>query len=218
MSQSGKETFTHKFKRTLKARLVSGILIMIPLVITILIIQLLYDWTAGKITPFIAQFFGESLKEPYISMISVALIVIIIYFAGMLATVMLGRKLISGFEAVILKIPLIKNIYGASKQVVDAISVSDRAAFKSVVLVQFPHPGMLAVGFLTGTILDSEGEQFYKIFIPTTPNPTTGFFEIVKPANVILTEMLIEDAFKIVMSGGIISAEKLPFKLGDKLK
>ena len=217
MIEASKETFTHRFKRTLKARLVSGILIMIPLVITILIIQLLFDWTAGKITPFIAQFFGESLEEPYVSLISIVVIIVIVYSAGTLATVMLGRKLISGFEAIVLKIPIIKNIYGASKQVVDAISLSDRAAFKSVVLVQFPHPGMLAIGFLTGTILDSEGEQFYKVFIPTTPNPTTGFFEIVKPANVMITEMPIEDAFKTLMSGGIISPEKIPFKLGDKL-
>lgn len=215
--KKNKGSFSQRFKRTFKARMISGVLVMIPLVITILILQLLFSWTAGKLNPLIAWLFGESIGALYISLISIAVLIIITYLIGGLTTAMIGKKLISLAEAMILRIPIVKNIYSASKQVVDAVSLPDRAAFKAVVLVHFPHPGMLAIGFLTGTILDAGDETFYKVFIPTAPNPTTGFFELVKPDDVIITEMAIEDAFKVIMSGGILSPEKLPIKLGDKL-
>jgi uncharacterized membrane protein len=111
------------------------------------------------------------------------------------------------FETLVMKIPLVKSIYSASKQVVDSISMPSNSAFKAVVLVEWPKPGMYAVGFLTGNMAGPKGNNLYKVFIPTTPNPTSGFLNLLSPEDVIITTMKTEDAFKMIMSGGIISPE-----------
>jgi uncharacterized membrane protein len=98
-------------------------------------------------------------------------------------------------------------VYSATKQVTQAFSVPDRAAFKSVVLLEFPRPGFMAPGFLTGHIQDRDGRKYCKEFIPTSPNPTTGFFEIVRAEAVRATSMSVEEAFKMIISGGLVSAD-----------
>jgi uncharacterized membrane protein len=89
------------------------------------------------------------------------------------------------------------------------MSLPNRAAFKSVVIVEFPRPGFKAIGFLTGRIQGLEGETLYKVFIPTTPNPTTGYFEIIPPEEVTETNMTTEEAFKMIISGGMVAPEFL---------
>ena len=213
LDHAKKETFGHSFHLSLKSRLVSGLFVLVPLAITLLILKTVFIWTAGILSPTLKLIVSDTVQEPYISIISIAILTIITYFTGMLAKVVVGRKLIAIGETLLLKIPVVKSIYAAAKQVMDAMSMPDRAAFKAVVLVEFPRAGMKAIGFLTGTITDGEGKQFYKVFIPTTPNPTTGFFELVSPEQAQITDMPIEEAFKMIMSGGILSPQTISIKI-----
>jgi len=100
-------------------------------------------------------------------------------------------------------------IYTATKQIIKTLSIPDRKSFKSVVLVEFPRPGFKPIGFLTGWIKTSDGREFCKVFIPTTPNPTTGFFELVPSGEVAETNLTIEETFKMIISGGIVSPDVL---------
>ena len=98
----------------------------------------------------------------------------------------------------------IGTIYSATKQIIQSFS-QDKAAFKSVVIIEFPRPGFYSLAFLTGYIQDKEGRKYCKVFIPTTPNPTTGFLEIIPAEEVRVTKISIEEGFKIIISGGIVS-------------
>jgi uncharacterized membrane protein len=91
------------------------------------------------------------------------------------------------------------------------MSMPDSSMFKSVVLIEFPRPGLKAIGFLTGFITDSEGKKYCKIFIPTTPNPTTGYFELVPEEETFATDISIEDGFKMIISGGVVSPESFKY-------
>jgi uncharacterized membrane protein len=148
----------------------------------------------------------EEFTKNTLYVITFFCLIAIIYVIGLVARFVAGRKLLSIGESLVLKIPLASTIYAATKQVTTAISMQDKS-FTSVVLVEFPRKGFYALGFLTGTIKDSAGNLYCKVFIPTTPNPTTGFFEMIPFDEVLQTELTVEEAFKAIISGGIVAPE-----------
>jgi len=208
-------------KRNIRKRMLSGLLLLIPFFVTVVVIRWLFHMVSGFLRPVIAFVLTKLLDEApfkaipdiYISaaasVLSVVVLVLLVYTMGAIAQFVVGRRMIHLGETFLLRIPLVRSIYTATKQVVQAMSLSDQAAFKSVVLVEFPRPGFKAVAFLTGRIKDREGRTYCKVFIPTTPNPTTGFFEIVPVEEVVETTLTIEEAFKMIISGGLISPEVL---------
>jgi uncharacterized membrane protein len=162
--------------------------------------------------------FFQSLPSTYVdigvSVVSILILLFLLYLVGTVGQLFIGRQLIAIGERVLLRIPLVRTIYSATKQVMQAVSLPDRAAFKSVVLLEFPRPGFMALGFLTGHVQDAQGRRYCKVFIPTAPNPTTGFFEMVPAEEVKETTMTIEEGFKMIISGGIVSPDNLgPFQL-----
>ncbi len=214
-----KQELQKKIKINIRKNLISGVLIAIPFVVSLLIIQWLFHSMAllmrpivGNILPRLANLvFTNPIPDTYLNIIvtavSVILLILVLYFVGAIGQFVLGKRLISIGEKLFMKIPIVRTIFSSTKQVMKTMSLPDRTMFKSVVLVEFPRPGMRAVGFLTGYITDSKGKKFCKIFIPTTPNPTTGFFEIVPVNEVSLTNISIEDGFKMIISGGVVSPD-----------
>ena len=144
-----------------------------------------------------------------VSLLAVLLLLVLLYLIGGLGKHIIGRRLIAAWEGIWLRIPLARTIYAATKQVVEALSQPHGAAFKSVVIVDFPYPGVKAIGFLTGYVDDPAGRRFAKVLIPTTPNPTTGFLELIPVDGMIITDLAIEDGFKMIISGGIVAPEDL---------
>ncbi|MCX6349359.1 MAG: DUF502 domain-containing protein [Candidatus Aureabacteria bacterium] len=190
-------------RQHVRGRLISGFLFLLPIGITILIVRFLYNFTAGLLVPILARYFGK-LTESLIVVISVAASAGLIYLLGVVTTHVLGKKLVNLGEAIILRLPILKSVYGASKQVVETFSSTNREAFKSVVMLEFPRKGVWSLGFATGAIEDA-GVRRVKVYLPTCPNPTTGFFLILSPSEVVQTELSVEDAIKIIVSGGILS-------------
>jgi len=200
--------FGARFRQHFRARIVSGFLFLLPIAITVLIVRFLYTFTAGLIVPLLSRSLGK-LTEPLVIAISIVAAGGTIYLLGVITTHVLGKRLVRFGETIILKLPLLKSIYGASKQVVTTFSASNREAFKSVVMLEFPRRGIWSIGFVTGMIQDGAGNRSVKVFLPTTPNITTGFFLILSAADVIQTDLAIEDALKIVISGGILTPPEL---------
>ena len=173
---------------SIRKNLISGLFIAVPFIISLLIIQWLFHVMAGILQPIVGRVLPRLAKllittpvpDIYlrisVTTLSVILLVLLLYFVGVIGRFVVGKRLISLGEKIFLNIPIVRTIYSSSKQVVKAMSLPDRTMFKSVVLVEFPRPGLKAMGFLTGYITDSEGKKYCKIFIPTTPNPTTGIF------------------------------------------
>ncbi|MCX5769121.1 MAG: DUF502 domain-containing protein [Candidatus Hydrogenedentes bacterium] len=204
-----KKTFWGRLRHNIRRRLLSGLLVVVPLGISAFVINFLYVITAKPLASIIRMVAGE-LPRFYVMIISVALFLTLLYVIGLVTNVFVGRKLLNLAEAIIQRIPVVKTVYTASKQVVEAVSNTNAStSYKSSVLVEFPNPGALSVGFVTGRITDSNGVEYLKVFIPTTPNPTTGFFQLIKPERVIQSSLSVEDGVKFMMSCGIVSPDML---------
>jgi uncharacterized membrane protein len=212
MDNQGKRRKKKTFKSILRRRMISGLLVVIPLGITIFILRFLYDLTAGQLEPLI-KLLLEPLSEYVVPVLSIILLFFLTYGMGLIASVVIGKKLIGVGEAILDCIPLVKMVYGASKQVVQTISFQDNnTTYKSVVIVDFPMSGMKSLAFVTGKmrLVDkSEGtiREHYRVFVPTTPNPTSGYLEFVPVDKAELSGISVEEALKTIMSAGLVMPE-----------
>lgn len=160
--------------------------------------------SAGNIVKITAKYWDYT--HPMLAWgISLAIFILFIYGLGIFATHIIGRRLIAFGEKMIMWVPFLKTVYGVSKQVVTAFVDPNREAFKSVALVEFPQPGVKMIGFITGQIEDTQGQNCYKMFVPTSPNPTSGFFLIVRSEEIQHTTLSVEEGMKMIVSGGIVA-------------
>jgi uncharacterized membrane protein len=201
----------------------SGILLLLPFTITILVVRWLFMIVFHLIRPLVIAVLEEVGRIPQIgaipplitsflvTILSIVLLAFVLYLVGSIGRWILIRRIVDISEAVIMKIPMVRTIYSAIQQVVQVVSVPKGNAFKRVVLVEFPRRGFKALGFLTGEVADSNGKPFYTVFIPTSPNPTNGFFEIIPKEDVMEIDMTIEDALSMILSGGLVSPTGFQF-------
>ena len=206
-----KQTLTgaKHLKLLLRKRLVSGFLMIVPLGITFFVIRFIYDLTVGKITPFTERFLGH-LPGIAVTLLSVALFLAALYVLGIVTTAVVGKRLMDLAEWGIDRIPLVKTIYGASKQIVETLAFHNSGpTLKATALVEFPYPGVKALGFVVGSIHAEDGQAYYKIFVPTTPNITVGLLQMYKPEDLRVCDLSVEDAIKSIVSGGILAPSYL---------
>ncbi len=196
-----------KFGVHLKARMISGMLVLGPLVITLFILKLIFAALTAFVLPVLRPWLVD-LPESAVVIIATVAALLLIYLVGMFTTHFLGRRLIKAGEDIMMKLPIVKSVYSASRQVMDTISNSTKASFTATVLVEFPHPGSLAVGFITGTILNPQGKTLYRVFVATTPNPTSGFLILLPEEGVTFTDISVEDGIKMIVSGGMLAPKQ----------
>jgi uncharacterized membrane protein len=208
--------------------MVSGMLVVVPVGVTLLVMSWLFRWAAGLLRPVVTyvtsglerlqwiEVLPDAYVNFYVHLLTILLLLGLLYLIGVLGQHLVGRRLIGAWEGLWLKIPLARSIYSATKQVVEALSKPQGAAFKSVVVLDFPSPGLKAIGFLTGYVEDAAGRKFAKVLIPTTPNPTTGFLELVPAEAIFITDLTIEEGFRMIISGGIVSPEYLLKRKPDR--
>jgi uncharacterized membrane protein len=192
--------------RRFKTRMASGLVILIPLVITGVVIRFLFMFTSGILLPFIDPALA-SWPAVARAALSLSILLVVIYVLGSFATNIVGRRILSLGESVVLRLPFVKVVYSISKQVVAAFQGRGSDAFKSVVFVEFPHPGMRSIGFVTGRIVREDGSVWNTVFVPTTPNPTTGFLQLVPQDALVKTGYTVEEGIKMVMSLGVLVPE-----------
>jgi uncharacterized membrane protein len=196
-----------KFGVHLKARMISGMLVLGPLVITLFILKLIFAALTAFVLPVLRPWLVD-LPESAVVIIATVAALLLIYLVGMFTTHFLGRRLIKAGEDIMMKLPIVKSVYAASRQVMDTISNSTKASFTATVLVEFPHPGSLAVGFITGTILNPQGKTLYRVFVATTPNPTSGFLILLPEEGITFTDISVEDGIKMIVSGGMLAPKQ----------
>ena len=191
---------------------VAGLLLVLPLVVTFWILytgfRLLVGFTAPLVKMAFARF-GVAPPAQFSEVVSLLLTVVLLTVLGVLGRSYLGRKAWQGFELLLLKIPLAKAIYSATKQLLE--SFQRQKGFQRVVLVEFPRKNCWALGFLTspsnGVLNTMAGEQYFNIFVPTTPNPTSGYLVVAPESEVLQLDMSVEDGVTFIMSGGLVSPE-----------
>ena len=204
------------FKRRIRNIFITGLLITLPIALTWFILQFLFknlDALSPVFTNILIQLgapFPEGYRIPFLGVVMTLLIVLLV---GWLTTSFFGRKIFQLGETLVEKIPFVRRVYKGSKQVVVSIAQADTSAFRKVVLLEFPRRGLLAIGFVTG---ETRGEvqkltqdNMLNVFVPTMPNPTSGFLVFAPPEELTEISMTIEEGIKYVVSGGIVTPPEL---------
>lgn len=195
----------------LKRYLITGAFVLAPLVITLYILTSGFSLLDRLLGAVVARLLGHPVPGA-----GAVLTILLTLMVGIIATNVIGRRLIAFGERVLARIPVVRAIYVSVKQLLEAFTVSNRAGFQRVVLVEHPRPGLWAIGFVTSrgatALGESLGRSVTTVFIPTAPNPTSGFLVVVPDEEVIPLSISIEEAFKAIVSGGIVwsGEEKRP--------
>jgi len=205
-----------RFKQDLKNDLIAGLLVIIPLATTIWLTYTIATWVIGFLTRIPNQLNPfDGLNPLLVSLLNLVVGLTVplscILLIGLMARNIAGRWLLDFGERLLQAIPLAGAVYKTLKQLLETILKDSGSRFRRVVLVEYPRPGIWALGFVTGTISGELQSHFagsmLSVFIPTTPKPTTGWYAVVPENDVINLTMPIEDAFKVIISGGIVSPD-----------
>ena len=193
---------------TLRKYLIAGLLVWLPLAATIIIIKVVIDLLNKTILLIPPDFRPETVFGFSIPFFGVIVGVLVLIITGMLAANLFGRRLVMLGESILGRIPIVRSIYTSIKQVLVTVLTTNSKSFRKVVLIEFPRKGVWSLGFLTNDGLPQaskfSGEQLESVFIPTTPNPTNGFIVMFPEQDVFPLEMSIEDAFKFIISMGVV--------------
>jgi uncharacterized membrane protein len=203
---------TTTVKQHLKNTFLSGILVVVPLGITLFILHALFSFVDGLLRPFIENYFHVSIPG-----LGIILTVLLVYLVGAITNNFVGKRVVTAWESFLGKMPLVSNIYSAVKQVMQTLSTQQKG-YKHVVFVEYPRKGVLSVGFVTGEIQRGD-VALLAIFIPAAINPTTGSFILIPESEVQMTDFTIEEGIKFALSSGIIAPEELrerEHRIGDR--
>ena len=194
--------------KRLRRYLVAGILVWLPLAVTYLLLRFLIGVMDRTLNLLPSAYHPEALLGFHIPGLGVILTVIVLVITGVLAANIVGSKVVGGWESLLERIPIVRSIYSAAKNFTEIVFSDSGNAFKKVLLVEYPRKGIYTLTFQTATeigeIQGRTGEDVICCFVPTTPNPTSGFIIIVPKKDVIELDMEVDEAAKLIMSLGVV--------------
>jgi len=199
----------------LRNYLISGLLFWIPLILTIVVIKFFLEFL-NNIIP--QEYLPKAIfnLDTTIPGSGIILLFIIILITGVLITNILGRRLVALWEKLLNSIPGFRNIYNILKKVSDTVLNTSSESFKKAYLIQYPNKGIWVIAFQSGDYQGEAkaiiGEQLINLFVPTTPNPTSGFFVLISKKDAYELDISVEDAFKLVISAGVVTPNSLKIK------
>lgn len=225
----------YEILQSFKRRVIAGIVIIVPISITIYILNVIWNYVIGLFTrpnektailkPILAYFnitepkwitisysFIETIPKWIITSFSFLITIILLYLIGYFSTKIFAKKIINYGEKYLLKIPLVKSIYSALKQVMVFINPEEELKFKNVVLIDYPIKGIKALGYVTGNAKTKDSDKkYYIVFVPTTPNPTTGFLIFAYEEDLEFVDVSVEEGLKFIASVGVIVPKKMGY-------
>ena len=198
------------FTRQLRTNLLAGILITAPIGITFYLTWLIITWIDARVTPIIPLKYNPETYLPFsIPGLGLVVAIIILTIIGAFTKGFIGRWWLKTAEQILARMPVVRSVYGAVKQILETILKQQSNAFRQVVLFEYPRRGSWAIGFLTG---QTEGEiqsiiedEVLNVFLPTTPNPTSGYLLFIPKKELVFLSMTVEEGIKMVVSGGIVT-------------
>jgi uncharacterized membrane protein len=214
-----RQTFWSRFQRYV----ITGIFTAIPLWITWLIFRFSLEqlshvgrpWVTAMVAQFQVQWpnLTHWVQAPWFqSALAVLLTLLAFYLLGWAVTRVVGRRALAFFDGVIERIPLVQKVYSATKQLMNAIQQKPEGA-QRVVLIEFPSPEMKAVGFVMRILTDDNtGEELAAVYVPTTPNPTSGYLEIVPVSSLVQTDWSMDEAMTFIISGGAVAPDRFQYR------
>ena len=198
-----------RLRTSLKNYFLTGLLVILPIFITVYVILSLIRAMDAILKYIPAKYLPETYLQIHIPGLGLILVVILVFVVGLLTRNFIGRKIVHLGENIVDRIPLVRVLYTGVKQLLEPLFLQKTNAFKKVALIEYPRRGVHVIGFVTG---ESKGEvqsktskDMMNVFVPTTPNPTSGFYILIPEDEVVYLNMSVEDAFKLIISGGIVS-------------
>lgn len=232
------DTPTRKALRHVRDRMLAGTAVVAPVWVTAVAVVFLFRVARGGSLWLVTGVLSSSLGAPLlvllgtspeawdaggmsalpvhgewlVSVLAIALTLATVYGAGLVSMFVLGRRALAWLDSLVARVPLVATVYGASKKVVDSFTNDEDQPFQEVVLIEFPTPASRSLGFVTRR-WESDGRAWAAVFVPTTPNPTSGFLLVLDPDHVQPVPMSIDEAVAVVMSGGVLMKEgqRLPW-------
>jgi len=203
-----------KIFKHLRTKIFAGILVILPLGITFLILNFVFNALDSILDPLMPNvsvyLFQRQISIPGLGIIGFFLL---LYLIGVVTTNVLGRKLVNWTHKLFINIPVVKNIYSSSKQLTDAFSTTKKGSFRQAVFVEFPQEGNFVLGFITNELTDFENEEKVSVFIPTGFAPPAGHLLFLAKEKVFPSQMTVEEAIKTIMSVGIVTPSHLTVSL-----
>lgn len=203
-----------KIFKHLRTKIFAGILVILPLGITFLVLKFVFNALHSTLDPLMPRvsiyFLQRDFSIPGLGIIG---FFVLLYLIGMIATNVLGRKLIHWTDKLFINIPVVKNIYSSSKQLTDAFSTTKKGSFRQAVFVEFPQEGNFVLGFITNELTDFEDEKKITVFIPTGFAPPAGHLLFLPKEKVFSSQMTVEEAIKTIMSVGFVTPSHLTISL-----
>ena len=187
-----------------RSKIFTGLAALLPLYLTFFVIKFLFVTLEEMSDPILKRF---NLDIPGLGII---LTVLLIYILGFLVTNFLGRKIFNIGERIVKKVPIVNMIYTTLKQITDTFTKGSTDAFEGAVYIQYPRQGLWTMAFISGESKTKDGVSYYHLFVPTTPNPTSGFFLMIPQADTVATGMSVEDGLKTIISGGLLAPNENP--------
>ncbi len=212
--------------RQLQRDFISSLLTLIPIWLVWIVFKFVFGLLSGISQPVIAPITASLaatdprmlgwLVAPWVqTAIALVATLALIIVVGAMARRVVGQRLLSWFEALIGRIPLAKTVYGSARQLLDLLQTKPDGT-QRVVLIDFPHRDMKSVGFVTRILRDeATGEELAAVYVPTTPNPTSGYLEVVPTNQLTPTDWTVDQAMTFIISGGAVSPERIPFSRKD---
>ena len=193
----------------MKKYFITGLLIWVPLGITLWVLHLLVSAMDQTLLLLPENFQTEHWLGMHVPGMGVVLTFVVVFGTGLIAANMLGQRLLRFWENILGRIPVFKSIYNSVKQVSDTLFSSTGHAFRKALLVQYPRDGSWTIAFLTGQpggdVVNHLQGEYWSVYVPTTPNPTSGFFLMMPKSDVIVLDMSVDEALKYIISMGVVS-------------
>ena len=190
--------------QNLKSKIFAGIAALFPIYLTYIVLKFLFVTLEKISAPMLKKIEFE------IPGLGILLTLILIYLLGLVVTNFLGRKIFNLGEHILTKVPIVNTIYTTLKQITDTFTKGTAETFEGAIYIQYPREGLWTMAFISGESTSEDGVPYYHLFVPTTPNPTSGFFLMIPQADTIPTGMSVEEGLKTIISGGMLAPEENP--------
>ena len=192
-------------KTSLKRYFLTGLLVIIPIWGTVLILKAIFVGVEGILGDLLVRL----VPSHYVPGLGILTLIVLVFLTGLFATNFMGRQIVKWWEDLLNRVPLVRGIYSTLKSMMDILSVSDQTSYNRVVVIQFPKNGHYCIAFVTGMtkgdMQDLAQEPLIHVYVPTSPNPTSGYFLLVPEHEVTPVDMSVEEAMKLIVSGGLCS-------------
>jgi uncharacterized membrane protein len=199
-------------KKTVKGIFLTGFAVIIPIGLTLYILFFIISMIDNWLMFLPDKYHPDTLLRFHVPGLGIIVTVILIFICGLVTKSYFGRRIFNLWENFVEKIPVVRSLYQPIKQIVDGVISDKKKSFKKVVLVEFPRKGMYTIGFITGhppfEVQEKTGKPCFGVFVPTTPNPTSGYFIMVPEDGVISMDMSVEEAFTLIISMGIVTPQE----------